>query len=56
MKGKQMNQIIKNQVIETFNNSGKKSAKQVFKLLLQIHDIDKKTAKELSLSLSAYIS
>jgi len=50
-----MKQLITNQVIETFNNSGKKSAKQVFKLLLQIHDVDKKTAKELFLSLNAYI-
>jgi hypothetical protein len=50
-----MKQSIIFQVIDTFNNSGNKAAKKVFKLLLQIHDVDKKTAKELSLHLNSYI-
>ena len=50
-----MKQKIIYQVIDTFNNSGKKAAKKVFKLLLQIHDVDKKTSKELSLHLNSYI-
>jgi hypothetical protein len=50
-----MNKSIIALVIDTYNNSGNKAAKKAFKLLLQIHDVDKKTAKELSLSLKSYI-
>ena len=48
-------QNINSLVIETFNNSGKKAAKKVFNLLIQLNDIDKKTAKQLALSLKNYI-
>ena len=51
-----MKQLITNQVIQTFNNSGKSAAKKCFKLLVQIHDVDKKTSKELALSLNSYIN
>ena len=50
-----MNQSITALVIDTFNHSGAKAAKKAFKLLLQIHNVDTKTAKELSLSLKSYI-
>ena len=50
-----MTNLIVAQVIETFNNSGNKAAKKVFKLLVQIHDIDTDTAKALSLRLHSYI-
>jgi hypothetical protein len=50
-----MEQSIINIVINIFNNSGNKAAKKAFKLLLQIHDVDTKIAKELSLSLKSYI-
>jgi hypothetical protein len=51
-----MNNSIIALVIDTFNRSGKKSAKKTFKLLLQIHGVDKKTSKELALSLNSYIN
>jgi hypothetical protein len=50
-----MSQIIIAQVIETFNNSGNRAAKQVFKLLVRIHDVDKDTVKALTLRLHSYI-
>jgi hypothetical protein len=55
-KENKMKQLITNQVIQTFNNSGKSAAKKCFKLLVQIHDVDKKTSKELALSLNSYIN
>jgi hypothetical protein len=51
-----MNHPIIALVIQTFNYSGPKAAKKCFKLLLQIHDVDKKTFKELALVLNSYIN
>ena len=43
-------------VIETHNNSGKKAAKSVLRLLLQCHAIDAKHSKQIVSSLKSYIS
>jgi hypothetical protein len=51
-----MNHPIIALVIQTFNYSGPKAAKKCFKLLLQIHDVDKATSKKLSLVLNPYIN
>ena len=50
-----MTQSIYSLVVDTYNKSGNKAAKKALKLLLQIHDIDAKTAKELTTSLKSYI-
>ena len=51
-----MNKSIIALVTDTFNKSGKNAAKKCFKLLLQIHNVDKKTSKELALILNSYIN
>ena len=42
-------------VIDTFNHSGNKAAKQCLKYLLQIHNIDSITSKQIMLDLKSYI-
>ena len=50
-----MNNSIIALVVDTYNKSGNKAAKKALQLLLQIHDVDTKTAKELTTSLKSYI-